>query len=127
MAELGDPLTATTMGKLYGDNFHKYWGPDLVRDEEHNPYWARIPHFYRDFYVYQYATSYCAAAALAKGVIAGKPGAVDAYLGFLKTGSSEYPLEILRKAGVDMTTPAAIEATMERFDQLLNEMEKLLG
>jgi oligoendopeptidase F len=126
-AERGETLTAASMGKLYVDIFHKYWGPELVRDEEHDPYWARIPHFYRNFYVYKYATSYCAAAALAEGVLAGKPGAVKRYLGFLKDGSSKYPVEILRDAGVDMTTPAPIEATMRRYEHLVTEMEKLLS
>ena len=125
-AERGQALTAETMGKFYVDVFHKYWGPELVRDPEHAPYWARIPHFYRYFYVYRYATSYCAAAALAQGVLEDRPGALEAYLGFLKSGSSDYPLEILKKAGVDLTTPAPIEATMERFERMLDEIEPLL-
>ncbi|MHC4064456.1 MAG: oligoendopeptidase F [Planctomycetota bacterium] len=126
MAERGEALTAESMGKFYVDNFHKYWGPELVRDPEHAPYWARIPHFYRYFYVYRYATSYCAAAALAEGVIDERPGALDAYLAFLRAGSSDYPLELLKKAGVDMTTPAPIEAAMKRFEQMIEEIEPLL-
>jgi oligoendopeptidase F len=126
MAERGEALTADAMGELYVDTFHDYWGPELVRDAEHLPYWARIPHFYRNFYVYRYATSYCAASALAEGVLAGKPGALTAYLDFLKAGRSDYPLEILRRAGVDMTTPAPIEATLKRFEKLVGELERLL-
>lgn len=126
MAERGEPLTADSMGKLYLDIFHKYWGPELVRDPEHACYWARIPHFYRSFYVYRYAASYCAAAALAQAVLNEKPGAREAYLQLLKAGSSDYPLELLRKAGVNMTTPAPIEVTMRRFEQLLDKMESLL-
>lgn len=126
MAERGEALTADALGELYVDTFHGYWGPELARDDEHGPYWARIPHFYRNFYVYRYATSYCAASALAEGVLAGKPGALEAYLDFLKAGRSDYPLEILRRAGVDMTTPAPIEATLKRFEKLVGELERLL-
>jgi oligoendopeptidase F len=127
MAERGEPLTAESMGRLYLDIFHKYWGPAVVRDPEHAVYWARIPHFYSDFYVYRYATSYCAAAALARDVLDEKPEARDAYLGLLKAGSSDYPLVLLRRAGVDMTAPAPIEAAMKRLQRLLEEMETLLA
>jgi len=126
LVERGEALTAERLGKLYVDTFHKYWGPEVVRDPEHTPYWGRIPHFYLNFYVYHYAVSYCAAAALAQDVLAERPGALEAYLGFLQAGSADYPLEILRKAGVDMTTPAPIEATMRRFERLVDEFEKLL-
>ncbi len=127
MAERGDALTADSMGKLYTETFYRYWGPDVARDEELNPYWGRIPHFYMNFYVYRYSTSYCAAAALVERVIDKEPGALEAYLGFLRAGSSDYPLDILRKAGVDMNTPAPIEATMRRYDQLVRQMERLLN
>lgn len=125
LAERGEPLTADTMGKRYMDIFHKYWGPDVVRDPEHAPYWARIPHFYMNYYVFRYADDYCAAAALAQGVRDKKPGALDAYLGMLKAGSSDYALPILQHAGVDMTTAAPVEAAMQRFERLLSEFEKL--
>lgn len=123
----GEPITAEALGALYLDTFYKYWGPDVVRDPWQAPYWARIPHFYRNHYVYRYATSYCAAAALAEGVLADKPGARDAYLTFLKAGSSDYPLELLKKAGVDMTSPAPIQAAMQRFEHMLDEFETLLN
>ncbi len=123
-ARRGDALTAEKLGQLYVDTVHKYWGPELVRDPEHAPYWARIPHFYMNHYVFRYALAYCAAAALAERVLAGEPGALEAYLGFLKSGSSEYPLETLRRAGVDLTSPAPIEATMRRFERLVTEFEK---
>jgi len=126
MVERGEALTAERLGELHLDTFHKYWGRELVRDAEYASYWACIPHYYLNFYVYHYATSYCAAAALAQDVLAAKPGALEAYLGFLRAGSSDYPLEILRKAGVDMTTPAPIEAAMRRFERLVDEFEKLL-
>lgn len=126
LAERGEPLTADTMGKLYMDIFHKYWGPQVARDPEHAPYWARIPHFYLNFYVFRYADDYCAAAALAQGVREKKPGALEAYLGMLKAGSADYALQILQRAGVDMTTAAPVEAAMQRFERLLDEFEKLL-
>lgn len=125
-AERGEALTADSMGKIYLDLFHTYWGAELVRDPEHSSYWARIPHFHRNFYVYQYSTSLCAASALAKDVLGKKPGAVERYLTFLSSGSSLYPIDALKRAGVDMTTPAPIIATMERFDKLITEFEKLM-
>lgn len=124
MAWRGEPLTADALGKLYMDIFHKYWGPRLVRDAEHGPYWSRIPHFYMNHYVYRYATSYCAAVALAEGVLAEKPGAREAYLTFLKSGSSAYPLDVLRKAGVDLTTRAPFDAALRRFERLVNEFDQ---
>ncbi len=126
MALRGEPLTAESLGQLYMDIFHTYWGPDVVRDEEHAVYWSRIPHFYRNYYVYRYATSYCAAVALAQGVLNREMGALNDYLGFLKAGSSDYPLNILKRAGVDMTTRAPVQATMRRFERLVSEMERLL-
>ncbi len=125
MANKGEALTADALGALYLDIFHNYWGPELVRDPQHAVYWASVPHFYMNHYVHRYANAYCAAVALAEGVLAKKPGALEAYLTFLKSGSSEYPLELLRKAGVDMTTPAPIEAAMRRFERLMNEFERL--
>ncbi len=125
LAQAGEPLTADRLGQLYMDIFHKYWGPELVRDPAHAPYWARIPHFYMNHYVYRYASSYCAAVALAERVLNKEPGALEAYLGFLQAGSSDYPLEILKHAGVDMTTPDPIEATMRRFSRMLDDFESL--
>jgi oligoendopeptidase F len=86
----------------------------------------RIPHFYNAFYVYKYATGISAAVALSERVLTGHPGAVDAYLDFLKSGGSKFPLETLQAAGVDMTTPAPIESTLRLFERRLNELEKLL-
>ena len=127
LAQRGEPLTAERLGRLYLDTFHKYWGPDLVRDAEHAVYWARVPHFYMNHYVFRYALAYCAAVALAENVLAQKPGAGEAYLAFLKSGSSDYPLELLRKAGVDLTTPAPSEAAMRRFERLTDEIARLLA
>ncbi len=125
LAEKGEPLTADAMNGVYRDLMQRYYGPDLVLDPEAQYEWSRIPHFYNSYYVYQYATSYCAATALSKKIIAEGDPAVQKYLAFLRSGSSEYPIEVLKKAGVDMTTPAPIEATIARFDQVLTEMEKL--
>ncbi len=121
----GKPLTAERMGNLYLDTFQRYWGPQLVRDEEGAPYWARIPHFYMNHYVYRYATSYCAAATLAERILTNEPGVLDRYIKLLKAGSSDYPLDLLRAAGVDMTSPQPIEATMRRFERLIDEFETL--
>jgi oligoendopeptidase F len=86
----------------------------------------RIPHFYSAFYVYKYSTGISAAVALSERVLANKPGALDAYLSFLKSGGSKFPLETLREAGVDMTTAAPIESTIALFERRLSELERLL-
>ena len=125
MAEAGQPLTAEAMDGLYRELFQRYYGPDLSLDSLADYEWSRVPHFYRSFYVYQYATSYAAATALSQKILAEGQPAVDRYLGFLKAGNSEYPIDVLKKAGVDMTTPAPIEATVAKFSQLLDEMERL--
>ena len=92
----------------------------MVVDDEIKIEWARIPHFYSDFYVYQYATGYAAASAFAKSILEnGEPNAVEKYIGFLKAGGFIYPIDTLKKAGVDMTTPKPLEATIERFNELL--------
>jgi oligoendopeptidase F len=127
MAERGEPLTADSMGAVYGAIMKKYYGPDYTHDELVDNYWIRIPHFYRNFYVYKYATSYCAASNIASRIKAGEAGAVDKYLGFLKGGSSKYPLELLKGAGVDMTSPKPIEDAMKLFAKWLDEAEELLG
>jgi oligoendopeptidase F len=125
LVEKGEPLTAEAMNQLYRDLYQKYYGPDLAVDANAEYEWSRIPHFYRSFYVYQYATSYAAATALSKKILTEGAPEVDRYLSFLKSGSSDYPIEVLKKAGVDMRTPEPIEATIARFDEVLNEMEKL--
>jgi oligoendopeptidase F len=126
LAEAGTPLTADELGKTYGAIMKKYYGPDYVQDPLVDNYWIRIPHFYMNFYVYKYATSYCAATNIARRISEDQPGAVQAYLKFLKSGSSEYPIELLKDAGVDMTTPEPIEDAMQHFKDLLDQTEKLL-
>lgn len=127
LADSGQPLTAELMNDLYRELFQRYYGPNLVLDPEAAVEWSRIPHFYTSFYVFQYATSFAAATAMAQKILIEGPEAVSRYLNFLKSGSSDYPIELLKKAGVDMTTPAPIEATLARFDGILDEMEALWG
>lgn len=122
--EKGIPLTAEDYNKAWHELNVKYFGPDMIVDEEINIEWARIPHFYSDFYVYQYATGYAAASAFAKSILEGKEDAVPRYIEFLKSGGSNYPIEILKKAGVDMTTSRPLEATIERFNELLDMLAK---
>lgn len=122
----GEALTASDFNKKWHELNFKYFGPDMIVDEEIDIEWARIPHFYSDYYVYQYATGYAAATAFANSILDGKEGAVEKYKGFLKRGGSLYPIDILKEAGVDMTTPKPIEATIKRFNELLDMMEEEL-
>jgi len=126
MAERGEPLTADALGAVYGELMRRYYGPDYTHDDLVDNYWIRIPHFYYNFYVYKYATSFCAASNLARRISEGEPGAVERYLTFLKSGSSRYPLELLAAAGVDMTTPDYILDAMQHFKNLLDEAEALV-
>ena len=127
LAEQGQPLTADTLGAEYGKIMKRYYGPKYVHDDVVDNYWIRIPHFYYNFYVYKYATSYCAASNIARRILAGEPKAVEAYLTFLKAGSSKYPIDLLKAAGVDMTSPEPIRDGMKLFEGLLNEAEQLLA
>lgn len=120
----GEALTAADYNEKWHELNKKYFGEDMVVDEGIDVEWSRIPHFYNDFYVYQYATGYAAASAFAKSIIEGKEGAVEKYKGFLKSGGSKYPIDILKDAGVDMTTSEPLEATIQRFNELLDMMEK---
>lgn len=122
----GEVLTAEHLTNIYYELNKKYYGEDIVHDEEIGLEWARIPHFYYNYYVYQYATGYSAATALANDILAGKDGAVDRYIEFLKAGSSDYPIEVLKKAGVDMTSKQPILDALDVFEEKLNEMEKML-
>ena len=122
--EKGIPLTAEDYNKAWHDLNVKYFGDKIVVDEEIDVEWSRIPHFYTDFYVYQYATGYAAASAFAKSILEGKENAVEKYKGFLKAGGSDYPIDILKNAGVDMTTDEPIKATIKRFNELLDMLDK---
>ncbi|GAB3059854.1 oligoendopeptidase F [Virgibacillus ainsalahensis] len=122
----GEAMTAEKLTEIYYELNKKYFGQAVVSDEEIGLEWARIPHFYMNYYVYQYATGYSAATALANGILQGKDGAVERYIDFLKAGSSEYPIEVLKKAGVDMTSKQPILDALDVFEEKLNEMEELL-
>jgi len=125
-AEQGAPLTYDTMSKLYRKLVQEYFGPSFEYDDEVDGYWLRVPHFYRGFYVYKYATSYSASTALSKGVLSGDKNKLNAYLDFLRAGGSDYPIETLKKAGVDMSSPQPIQDTMDLFGELLDQLEELL-
>jgi len=122
--EKGIPLTAEDYNKAWHDLNVKYFGSEMIVDKEIDVEWSRIPHFYSDFYVYQYATGYAAASAFSKAILEGKENAVEKYKGFLKSGGSNYPINILKNAGVDMTTNEPIEATIKRFNELLDMIDK---
>ncbi len=124
--ENGEALTSESMCKIYRDVYQKYWGPEMIVDEEERYTWTRIPHFYYNFYVYQYATGFAASEILAKKVKREGNEAVAKYLNFLKSGSSDYPINILQAAGVDMNSPEPIKATSEKMDKILNEIESLV-
>lgn len=122
--EAGEALTADNLCALYRELNRRYFGDEVVLDSEIDMEWARIPHFYRSFYVYKYATGFSAAAALAKQIQEEGQPAVDRYLRFLASGSSDYPLEILKAAGVDMSTPEPIDQALSVFASLLDELER---
>ena len=124
--ESGDALTLDVFKTEYHKLLAAYFAENFVLDSQLDLECLRIPHFYGAFYVYKYATGISAAVALAEKVLRGERRAVDAYLGFLKSGGSRFPLETLKAAGVDMTTPAPIESTLRLFDRRLGELEQLL-
>ncbi|CAM3999871.1 oligoendopeptidase F [Catellicoccus marimammalium] len=122
----GEPLTSQAMNEYYGDLNQEYYGPAVEKDPEIALEWSRIPHFYYNFYVYQYATGFAAASALAKNITEGKEGALEHYLNFLKAGSSDYPIAVMKKAGVDMTQKDYLESAFAVFEERLNELEQLV-
>jgi oligoendopeptidase F len=122
--DAGESLTADDLSSIYRKLNIKYFGEDMVMDEEIDIEWARISHFYRDFYVYQYATGYSAANAFVNRINGDEKDAVENYLLFLQSGGSDYPINLLKKAGVDMTTAKPIEDTIKRFNELLDILEK---
>jgi oligoendopeptidase F len=124
--ESGDALTLDVFKSEYHKLLAAYFADSFVLDPQLDLECLRIPHFYGAFYVYKYATGISAAVALSQKVLSGECAAVEAYLGFLKSGGSKFPLETLKAAGVDMTTPAPIESTLKLFERRLGELEKLL-
>lgn len=124
--EKGESLTSQAMKNIYRSLNQKYFGEELVIDEKLDYEWARIPHFYYNFYVYKYATGYSAATALAEKIQNGGAEAAADYLEFLKAGGSDYPLNILKKAGVDMKKSDAIENAVNKFNHYLKELKELI-
>ncbi|MEC7839320.1 MAG: oligoendopeptidase F [Chlamydiota bacterium] len=125
-AEKSEPLTPQTLKEEFLKLNRTYFGPNVEIDEVAKIEWARIPHFYYNFYVYQYATGISAALALCDRVINGGEKERDDYLNFLKSGCSKYPVETLRLAGVDMSTPQPVKSAIDRFDTLVDDLGKLL-
>ncbi len=126
-AEENEPLTADMLDKAWHELNLKYYGPAIVIDKEIDVEWARIPHFYMDFYVYQYVTGYSAATTLAEKILQEGQPAQERYINFLKSGGSDYSINLLKQAGVDMSSPEPIEITLTKFSKMLDEMEKLLA
>ena len=126
MAEAGESLTAENLNALYLEMNKKYFGPDMVSDDEIAYEWARIPHFYYNFYVYQYATGFSSAVALAHGILKEGAPAVERYKKFLSGGCSESPVELLKIAGVNLETPKPIQEALDVFGETLDEMEALV-
>lgn len=122
----GQALTAQMLNKHYLQLNEDYYGPDMAKGGAIAKEWIRVPHFYYDFYVYQYATGFCAASSLAQRLTQKRPGQLKKYLAFLKAGSSNYPLSIMKKAGIDMTKPDYLEDAFKLFAQRLEELERLL-
>ena len=122
----GEPLTADRLDDFYGELNQRYYGNAVEPGGEIAKEWARIPHFYYNFYVYQYATGFAAATALANNVVHGSSDQKEAYLNFLKSGSSDYPVEIMKRAGVDMTKPDYLEEAFTTFAQRLTEFKTIV-
>jgi len=127
MIEKGEALNADGFCRIYRGLNEKYFGNEVVIDEDIDMEWARIPHFYRSFYVYKYATGISAAVSLSRQILGDGVPAIDRYLEFLKSGGSDYPLELLKKAGVDLTEPKPIEDALKTFEKVLNDLEEIIG
>lgn len=124
IAEHGRPLNVEVFSQTYEALFREYNGEEIVFDEEVKYGWSRIPHFYRPFYVYKYATGFASAIHLATKILEGNQTTLQSYIEFLKSGSSDYPLELLKKTGVDLTTPDPIENSLRKFGELVEEFSK---
>ena len=123
----GVPLTVDEINNTYYELNKLYFGPNVISDEQIKYEWARIPHFYTPFYVYKYATGLSSALAIVTDLLNNKEDTKEKYLEFLSSGCSDYPLEILKKVGVDMTTTEPIQKAFDMFEEKLNELEKLLN
>ena len=127
MAEAGQPLTASVLSDTYMELNRLFFGPDMVSDDLIAWEWSRIPHFYYNFYVYQYATSFAAAAAISRRILAGEEGAVENYLKFLSGGCTKDPISLLKTAGVDLSTGKVVDEALEVFEDAIRQMEELFG
>jgi oligoendopeptidase F len=130
MSKKGEPLTGASLAKLYMDITKRYYGHDqkiCIVDDYVAHEWSFIPHFYRDFYVFQYATSFTASEALAAKVKSGDADATRRYLAFLNAGGSKYPIDLLKDAGVDMTTDEPLDLTVRQMNRVMDEMERILA
>ena len=127
MAEAGQPLTAAVLSDTYMELNRLYFGPDMVSDDLIAWEWSRIPHFYYNFYVYQYATSFAAAAAISRRILAGEEGAVENYLKFLSAGCTKDPISLLKTAGVDLSTGKVVDEALEIFEDAIRQMEELFA
>jgi len=130
MVAAGEALTGARFTEIYGDLLRRYHGHDqgvLKIDDEYTVEWAYIPHFYYNFYVYQYATSLAASSLIADRILAGEKGAADVYLGLLKAGGSDYPFDLLKAAGVDLTSPAPYRSLVARMDRIMDQIEAILA
>jgi oligoendopeptidase F len=126
IVESGGALSAKSMRQLYREIYQKYYGPDLVIEPEKDLGCLRIYHFYRNYYVYQYATSYAASMTLSRRILDGDKDALKSYMDFIKIGSSDYPINILKKTGIDMTSPDPVENVTKTFSELIDQFEKLI-
>ena len=126
LVEAGEPLTVDALRGAYRTLLDAYFGPGFTLDQELELECLRIPHFYSAFYVYKYATGLSAAIALSERVTHGGKAELDAYLGFLKGGGSQWPLDLLRGAGVDMETPQPVDAALAYFAKLVDELDGLV-
>lgn len=130
MVESGQPLTGDALSNLYSEIVKKYYGHDqgvCIVDDYVAHEWAMIPHFYNAYYVFQYATSFTASSALSEKVLAGEAGATERYLKFISGGHSKYPIDLLKDAGVDMTTDEPLELTIQKMNRVMDQMEAMLG
>jgi oligoendopeptidase F len=128
-AERGEPLTGDVLTEMYGEILKKYYGHDkgvCHIDELYAIEWAYIPHFYYNFYVYQYSTSFTASTALSEKVLGKEKGVVEKYIEFISSGGSDYPIDLLKKAGVDMTTAEPFNKTMVAMNRAMDEIEEIL-
>jgi len=127
MGEQGQTLTVDSLGELYQELLQKYWGPQATFDPERSPLtWTRIPHFFYNYYVYQYATAYSAAVALSRKVLAGDDSDREQYLDILRSGCSRYPVDTVRLGGVDLATSQPMEDVVSLFGSLIDQVEDLL-